>query len=275
MSAPRVPSIRFNLFPGGLSHAVTVSYDDGVVADRDLVALLNRHGLKGTFHLNSGKLGREGQLHADEVAALFAGHEISAHSVTHPRLPTIPPDELAREIVADRRALEALAGYPVRGMSYPFGYHSPEVVAALPHFGIDYARTTASHGWYGVPENLLLWHPTCHHNDDLLARTETFFAQDGQELRLLYVWGHSYEFPNDGNWDLMERFGERIAVEAARKGKGVWRATNVEIANYLRALRGLRTTVDGTQVENPSALPLWITWGGERREIAPGARVSF
>ncbi|WP_397376348.1 polysaccharide deacetylase family protein [Paenibacillus vietnamensis] len=46
----------------------------------------NRYGLKGTFHLNSGKLGQEGYISAEEAADLFRGHEISAHTVTHPFL---------------------------------------------------------------------------------------------------------------------------------------------------------------------------------------------
>ncbi|SDT88473.1 Polysaccharide deacetylase [Verrucomicrobium sp. GAS474] len=264
-----LPSIRLDLFPGGVSRAVTLSYDDGVVEDRRLVEILNAHGLKGTFHLNSGVLGREKKLAREEIATLFAGHEISAHSVTHPHLDALSREELAREILDDRAALEALAGYPVRGMSYPFGTHSPEVVSRLPHLGIEYARTVESHGRFHVPENLLLWHPTCHHKHDLAAKAEEFFTpmQSWQaRLRLLYVWGHSYEFPNDNNWDVIERFAERVAKEG-----NAWCATNIEIADYLRAQRALRCGVDGRQVQNLASRPVWITWNGEAREIAAGA----
>ncbi len=265
------PSIRFDLFPGGVSRAVTLSYDDGVVEDRLLVEILNRYGLKGSFHLNSGLLGREKNLRRDEIASLFQGHEISAHSVTHPHLDSIPREELAQQILEDRRTLEALAGYPVRGMSYPYGTHTPYVLAALPALGIEYARTTESHGQFHIPENLLLWHPTCHHNDDLSAKTEAFFTQNAKgRLRLLYVWGHSYEFPRNNNWDMIERFAERVAKEGT-----AWCATNIEIADYLRALRQLRSNVDGTQVQNLSHLSIWITWNDEPREIPAGATATL
>ena len=277
MSTPTRVSIpiRFDLFPGGLSRAVTLSYDDGVVEDRKLVEILNRHGLKASFHLNSGALGREINLRADEIAALFRGHEVSAHSVTHPHLGDVPPSQVAWELLEDRRALESLAGYPVRGMSYPFGTYSPAVLEALPVLGIEYARTVASHGGFDVPENLLLWHPTCHHNGhngkDLAAIAEAFFTEPKRNrLRLLYVWGHSYEFPRQNNWDAIERFAERVARE-----KTAWCATNIEIADYLRALLQLRTNVAGTQVENLSSLSLWITWDGAPREIPAGARVAL
>lgn len=44
-----------------------------------------------------------------------------------------------------------------------------------------------------------------------------------QYLYLMYVWGHSYEFDNDNNWELMERFC------AMAGGRGdIWYATNLE-----------------------------------------------
>ncbi len=43
-------------YPQGLKKALTFSYDDGREFDR-AVEIFNQHGLKGTFHLNSGTLG--------------------------------------------------------------------------------------------------------------------------------------------------------------------------------------------------------------------------
>ena len=42
------------LFPGGKEKAVIFSYDDGMIADRKLVKLMNAYGIKGTFHLDKG-----------------------------------------------------------------------------------------------------------------------------------------------------------------------------------------------------------------------------
>ena len=41
------------LFPEGKFKALTFSYDDGNVADRRLVEIFNRYGMKGTFNLCS------------------------------------------------------------------------------------------------------------------------------------------------------------------------------------------------------------------------------
>ena len=45
------------LFPGGRKRALTLSYDDGMIYDRQLVDMFDRYKLKATFHLSSGKLG--------------------------------------------------------------------------------------------------------------------------------------------------------------------------------------------------------------------------
>lgn len=50
--------MRF-VYPDGKKKALTFSYDDGQIHDRRLVEILNRYGMKGTFHLNSGKLAQD------------------------------------------------------------------------------------------------------------------------------------------------------------------------------------------------------------------------
>ena len=46
-------------FPEGKHKVLTMSYDDGKLADRRLVSIFNHYGIKGTFHLNSGMHGPE------------------------------------------------------------------------------------------------------------------------------------------------------------------------------------------------------------------------
>nr|WP_240418814.1 polysaccharide deacetylase family protein [Paenibacillus periandrae] len=263
--------VRFDRFPGGTMKAVTLSYDDGRIHDRRLVDIMNRHGLKGTFHLNSGKLGQDSYITAEETAALFAGHEVSAHTVNHPHLELIPPERIVMELVEDRQALEELVGYPVRGMSYPFGTWNDQVVTILPSLGIEYARTVQSHGEFRMSDNWLLWSPTCHHKS-MLEYGEKFLAHQPKYSRqsLLYVWGHSYEFENDNNWERMEQFGELIGNQP-----DIWYATNAEIVAYMTASRQLRFSVSGTIVHNPTALSVWIGVDGESVEIAAGAIVKL
>ena len=53
-------SVAIMRFPGGLRKAVTLSYDDGVEQDRELIGILDQAGLKCTFNLNSGCFPPEG-----------------------------------------------------------------------------------------------------------------------------------------------------------------------------------------------------------------------
>ena len=62
-----MPTVTFSLFPGGKRKALTMSYDDGTVHDRRLVEIFNRHGIRGTFHLNSSWLHLPAHVSAEEL----------------------------------------------------------------------------------------------------------------------------------------------------------------------------------------------------------------
>ena len=51
----------------GKMKAITFSYDDGVTQDKRLIEIFNKYGLKATFNLNSGLLGKERTLVRDGV----------------------------------------------------------------------------------------------------------------------------------------------------------------------------------------------------------------
>ncbi|WP_276355682.1 polysaccharide deacetylase family protein [Cohnella caldifontis] len=263
--------IQFDRFPGGVAKALTLSFDDGREYDRRLVKLFNDYGLKSTFHLNSGMFGKEGYIDASEVKTLFQGHEVSAHTVDHPFLDQAPTEHIVSQVMEDRRALEALVGYPVKGMSYPFGTYGDRVVDVLRSIGMEYSRTVNSHGTFRMPEDWLRWHPTCHHKQ-MVEQAEKFVALDQRfsRMSLLYVWGHSYEFENDRNWELVERFGEIAGGRA-----DIWYATNAEIYAYRKALESLRFSADSRIVHNPSAQSVWISSDGVPVEIPAGRIVQL
>ena len=73
-------------FPGGKHKVLTMSFDDGRLEDRRLVDIFNRHGIKGTFHVNSA-IHEEKRIPVTEYRRLYEGHE--AVSYTHLTLPTI------------------------------------------------------------------------------------------------------------------------------------------------------------------------------------------
>ena len=265
-------------WPGGRRAALTFSFDDGVRTDIKMIDILNRHGLKGTFHLNSGAFNAPGtppeptgRLNRDEVAKTYQGHEIATHGTEHAFLPMLTAGQRAAEIMDDRRALEEFAGRPVTGHSYSFGSYNREVMEHLKAYGIKYARTTASTGRFHLPEDWLAWHPTCHHSGMAELLEKACEGNYANTAGLFYVWTHTYELVDC--WDSIEAFCAKAA------GAGVfWPATNIEVYDYVESWRRLEFSASGDLVRNPTGVRLWAhNWRNDKGavEIPAGAVVNL
>ena len=263
-------------YPGGKHKALTMSYDDGRVHDRRLIEIFNRYGIKGTFHLNSGLFqrmdGADGRIQPEEIPELYKGHEVACHTMTHPTIARCPMPEAMNEVLEDRKALEKIVGYPVRGLSYPNGSLSEEIEKMLPMAGIRYSRVVGSSDSFALPENPYRWQATCHHNHNLLQLGEQFNALfKRQYLYLMYVWGHSYEFNDKGNWDLMEDFCRLVGGK-----EDVWYCTNIEFMDCMDDYRLLQFAADNSFVYNPNLRDCWISVNdGEPIRIPGGATVRL
>lgn len=270
-----------NCFPGGLRKAVTFSFDDGVRQDLRLMEMFRKYGIKATFNLNSGLSGKEhdweyrgihvSRLSPEEIRESYGGFEIAVHTVHHPDLTVLSAEGVIQEVFQDRQALEALAGYPVRGMAYPYGTCSEDLTGLLRSLGICYSRTVKSTHAYGFPEDYLAWHPTCHYMEqDAPKLADQFLTMDSDRLSLFYLWGHSYELDGNDNWELMEEFCRKFGT-----AKDVWRASNMEIYLYMEALDRLVVSCDQKILFNPSAQDLWVTADGRPVKIEGGKTVRL
>ncbi|GAE93202.1 polysaccharide deacetylase [Gracilibacillus boraciitolerans JCM 21714] len=257
-------------FPKGKHKVLTMSYDDGKSADRRLVKIFNNYGIKGTFHLNSGLLGEGDRIPADEISSLYHGHEVSAHTVTHPTIARSSKEQIIEEVMEDRKGLEEILDYSVRGLSYPNGSYNQLIKDMLPFMGgIEYARTVHSTGNFDLPDNFIEWHPTCHHNHNLMDLADTFSQLDKKQyLNMLYVWGHSYEFDHDQNWEVIEQFCEFIGNRS-----DIWYATNIDIVDYINAFRNLKFSANSHFVYNPSIISVWLNVEEEIVEVPGGKKV--
>lgn len=269
------------LFQNGCTKVLTLSYDDGVEQDRRLVDIFNKYGLKATFNLNSGIQSRNcfwndngiiiRRMDAAGIEDLYNGHEVAVHGLTHPFLDKIPREMIITEVFDDRKGLEKLFEYPVRGMAYPFGTYNNTVLEVLKTCGIEYSRTVKSHGKFELPENFLEWHPTCHHSDSrLMELAKEFVDTQFESMSLFYVWGHSYEFDVRGNWSIIENFCKFVS-----RRNDIWYATNIEIYDYLKAAGSLKFSADCSIVYNPSATKLWLRAGDKATLVKPGETVKM
>ncbi len=265
--------INFNRFPGNTQKILTMSYDDGKTPDRRLVEIFNKYGIKGTFHINAGYLDNErlDRISSEEVRELYMGHEISAHGFTHQSLGITPKEMVLAETIKDRLALEKLAGYPVRGMSYPNGLYNDETISLLKSCGIEYCRVVETTGDFTMPQDFMRWSGTCHHKQNLLELGKKFLEMPYKNRpHLMYVWGHSNEFDKDNNWDLIEEFCAMMCNKP-----DIWYATNIEIVDYMNALKQLRFSADLSMFYNPTATELIISKGSEPITIPAGEQINL
>ena len=246
----------YTVFPYGKYKALTLSYDDGTVNDLRLISIFRKYGLKATFNLNSGLCGTDGsRIDSNRWKEVYEGFEVASHTVTHPTLTRCPSSRVAEEILEDRKYIENIVGYPVRGFAYPNGSYSKEIIGLLPSLGISYARIVGNTDAFELPDDYYQWKATCHHNHRLLENAKTFIEfKKPWYLKLMYVWGHSFEFPQDDNWSLMEEFAKMVGER-----EDIWYATNIEIVDYMESSKRLIYTADCSKVFNPSAMDVWIT----------------
>ena len=283
---------RFLRFPEGKLKAVTFSYDDGVRQDIRFSEILNDHGMKGTFNINSSraKNGSSSSLSFDEIKEhiLEKGHEVAIHGAFH-RAPCLQRTvDGIRDVLDCRIALESGLGTIVRGMAYPDsgiklnqpGASSYEKVREyLSDLGVAYSRTLGGdNDSFELPCDPYAWMPSAHHNNPKIFEfIEKFnsITEDSQyysrkTAKLFYIWGHSYEFDNNQNWDRIER----ICGELGGKSD-VWYATNIEIHDYIEAYKSLVFSADERIVYNPTLKKVWFWMDNKMFAVAPGETLKL
>jgi peptidoglycan/xylan/chitin deacetylase (PgdA/CDA1 family) len=268
-------------FPGFKRKAFTVSYDDGTIHDIRMVETMMRHGIKGTLNINSSGLGANAnKLTVESLVDLIerSGFEIAVHGYRHLSLALVPSGEATYAVMKDRETLEGIFGRVIKGMAYANGSYSDDVVKILECCGIEYSRTTVSTESFAMPTDWLRLPTTCHHKNPKLMELAKKFAEwpesDGYFWRnkpqLFYVWGHSYEFNNDNNWEILEEFCEYIGGR-----EDIWYATNGEIYEYQKAFNSLRTSHDGKILHNPTSIDVYILTAGGNVIIPAGETVKL
>ena len=177
---------RYMRFPEGREKALTFSYDDGVLADRKLIEIFDRYGLKGTFNLNNELFGVRSwhnRMDEQETYETYKDtvHEIALHGARHIFLSKAPLPLAVKEVADNRAWLEKKFGRIVNGMAYAYNGYNDEVKRVIGDLGVQYARTTRSTHSFGLPEDFLEWHPTAHHSEDCLPELTQKFLLGSPE----------------------------------------------------------------------------------------------
>ncbi|MCP3854258.1 MAG: polysaccharide deacetylase family protein [Actinomycetia bacterium] len=149
---------------------IVLTFDDGLADFVEHAApVLGDRGIVSTMYVVSGHVGGSSQwlsiagesqrpmmTWSDLTDIAHAGHEIGAHTRTHPELDVLRRDHARAEIEESRAEIEAGTGRAVRSFAYPHGYHSGATVQATGAAGFDSACAVKNRwSWVGERRDAL------------------------------------------------------------------------------------------------------------------------
>ena len=213
-----------------------ISVDDSFEYAAGVASVLERNGLKGTFFLDTGRVGRA--LSRATVRRLADFHEVGSHSVTHSHMTMMPLCESLREMRESRRQLEEVIGRNVKSFAFPYGEHSAKLRQLVVFAGYLCARG-AREGHYALPGNVYDMNISLHVTPKKLrlllqsARFTTIFRNSGLDKTffllvlgaisvftalphfikvstgnagVLHILLHAYDFCESSRLNLLDRF---------------------------------------------------------------------
>ncbi|WP_199796155.1 polysaccharide deacetylase family protein [Aeromonas hydrophila] len=137
-----------------------ITADDGYQDNLTrMLPLLEKYGYKAVVYVVTGEGynrwdveqasnpdTRVDLMNGEQLKALAAsGHvEIGGHTLTHPRLSKLAPEQQAHEIQENKRQLEALLGHPLLSFAYPYGDMDESAKAQAMAAGYRFAVATNS-----------------------------------------------------------------------------------------------------------------------------------
>jgi peptidoglycan/xylan/chitin deacetylase (PgdA/CDA1 family) len=115
-------------------NAVAITFDDGYDDTPAAVELLRTRGLRASVYVTAGQIDTGAMIRRDQLELLARqpeSIELGAHTLTHPPLDELEPQEIEQEIRGSKLALEQLIGRSVETFAYPYGAYDARVRAAV------------------------------------------------------------------------------------------------------------------------------------------------
>lgn len=194
-----------------------MSFDDGTVHDGRLVNLLNRYEIPGTFNLNSGLEDFVWEFEGHPVVRQklsqtveqYRGHEIASHSLTHPRLDSLYPPQLRREVEEDCTTLKRIFNVAELGFGVPFTVCGERETRIIRKY-VRYIRLSEYSDSFALPKDP--YHIPIHalYNDPDVREKIAAFAQNDLPDSFFVLAGHSYELEFLNHWEYMEELLQYI-----------------------------------------------------------------
>lgn len=127
------------------SKPVCLTFDDGYEDNYTIVyPMMKEFGFPWTVFVITGDVGRPNRMTWEQLNEMADSRTvtIASHTVTHPRLHNLPPEEVRREIAGAQQALKEHLGIDNPWIAYPYGDYDETVDGIAREAGIRLAVTT-------------------------------------------------------------------------------------------------------------------------------------
>jgi peptidoglycan/xylan/chitin deacetylase (PgdA/CDA1 family) len=120
---------------------VSLTFDDGDADNYQVGAWLKQYGLRATWYIPTGLVGRPQYMTWKQLHALADdGNEIGGHTLDHVNVGDLAPEEARHQVCDDRQNLVQQGFDPV-SFAYPFGGYNDTTTQIVASCGYEDART--------------------------------------------------------------------------------------------------------------------------------------
>ena len=184
--------------------------DDGTIFDKKVVSIFNKYGISATFNLNSGLQDfvwyqdwlEVRRLRLDENKAIYEGHEVASHSLTHPWLTSLSDEGVYYEVGEDIKNLSNIFNKEITSFSYPFDGFDERTINIIKSLGITHIILPAIDDSFKYPVDTYHIKVTSWNIDDALNKVDRFIKDDNAEI-FIYL-SHSYDYEYANSYDKLE-----------------------------------------------------------------------
>lgn len=234
------PSVEICDWRWNRTGAVSLTFDDGLNSQAMIAApILAQRDLDGTFFITTDNCEIPfGANWTDWQNVSDMGHEIGSHTISHPDLRLLSPENLTKEVVGSREIIEEnLTGVDVETFSYPMGRYNDTVLQLVASNYL--AARMDAHNISGPPkpeskhpENMYSVVP-CNFGSgqtasDLSALVNDTIASEGWLVEMIHAVG-------SGGYDpvSLADFTTHLDLLVSRENE-LWIDTFLNVSKYIR-----------------------------------------
>lgn len=269
-------------FPTYTKKAATFSVNDGdLTDDAALIALMNQYGIDATFALHEASDDTMYLGENIEIANYTTGIEMYLTEEYEDKNGNIitPPtyDECVASIETAETSIQNGMGIATKGIVWP--YYTPEervfyndLLNYLETNGYKYAQNGFISESFDVPADWMDWAHTAWLTDEwldtVLESADTFATLDAKDTFGIFSLAEQETgMTDEETLEAYESVFQKLASD------DIWKATNIELCEYLQACDALEIT--DTYIYNPTDVTVYLLVNGERYAAQPGRYAVF